>query len=207
MATESFFEKLRKTTGSQARSLGAKAIAATRNIVAALGGQRLVARQIMSDKTRFQSVITPMHLGKLSMYLYDPKGKRDLPYYDMFPLIIPLEIYSDGFLGLNLHYIPPVMRARLMDALYPQIYGVREAKDIDERKRLQITYGIVKRISKNKIFVPTIKRYLYNHLRSRIYVLEPKDWELAIYLPTEKFAKASKNTVHAESIRIIRANR
>ena len=42
----------------------------------------------------------------LNMFVYDPKYKKTLPYYDTFPLVLPLERYSDGFLGLNFHYLP-----------------------------------------------------------------------------------------------------
>ena len=52
------------------------------------------------------------------MFIYDPKHKDTLPFYDTFPLVFPIEIYSDSFLGINLHYLPPVLRAKLMDALY-----------------------------------------------------------------------------------------
>ena len=38
-------------------------------------------------------------VGKMYFYSYDPKLKDVLPYYDRFPLVIPIENYSDGFLG------------------------------------------------------------------------------------------------------------
>ena len=38
--------------------------------------------------------------GRLNMFFYDPKFKKKLPYYDTFPLVLPLESYSDGFLGI-----------------------------------------------------------------------------------------------------------
>jgi len=44
--------------------------------------------------------------GRLNMFFYDPKFKKTLPYYDTFPLVLPLERYDDGFLGINLHYLP-----------------------------------------------------------------------------------------------------
>ena len=44
--------------------------------------------------------------GRLNMFVYAPKFARKLPYYDTFPLVLPLENYSDGFLGINLHYLP-----------------------------------------------------------------------------------------------------
>ena len=55
--------------------------------------------------------------GRLNMFIYDPKFKKTLPYYDTFPLVLPLESYSDGFLGINLHYLPISLRIRLLDRL------------------------------------------------------------------------------------------
>ena len=44
-------------------------------------------------------------MGKMYFFYYDPKGKKTLATYDRFPLVFPIERYSDGFLGLNLHYL------------------------------------------------------------------------------------------------------
>ena len=51
--------------------------------------------------------------GKLNMFIYDPKWKKKLPYYDTFPLVLPLETYPDGFLGINMHYLPIPLRIKL----------------------------------------------------------------------------------------------
>ena len=65
--------------------------------------------------------------GKLNMFMYDPKFKKTLPYYDTFPLVLPIEKYSDGFLGINLHYLPIPLRIKLLDRLvdYMRMLGVR----------------------------------------------------------------------------------
>ena len=55
--------------------------------------------------------------GKLNMFFYDPKFKKKLPYYDTFPLVLPLETYNDGFLGINMHYLPIPLRIKLLDKL------------------------------------------------------------------------------------------
>ena len=66
--------------------------------------------------------------GRLNMFIYDPKLKKKLPYYDTFPLVLPLEKYNDGFLGLNFHYLPILCPTRacmvevaLMDAPLPTV--------------------------------------------------------------------------------------
>ena len=49
--------------------------------------------------------------GRMFHFLYDPKGKKTLPYYDRFPLIFMVEKAKGGFYGLNLHYLPHKERA------------------------------------------------------------------------------------------------
>ena len=48
--------------------------------------------------------------GRLNMFTYSPKHRKKLPYYDTFPLVLPIEQYPDGFLGINFHYIDLMFR-------------------------------------------------------------------------------------------------
>ena len=88
---------------------------------------------LMRDRERLknQSII-----GRMYFYYYDPKTKDSLPYYDRFPLVIPIERYSDGFLGLNLHYIHPKRRIILLDKLSTILTDHR----YDEGTRFKISY-------------------------------------------------------------------
>ena len=97
--------------------------------------------------------------GRLNMFFYDPKWKKKLPYYDTFPLVMPLEKYSDGFLGINLHYLPIGLRIQLLDSLVDFSNNVK----FDESTYLRITYAKVKAIKEAH---PTIKRYLAGHVKS-----------------------------------------
>ena len=72
--------------------------------------------------------------GKLFCFYYDPKGKDDLPYYDRFPLILVLEKYNDGFLGLNLHYLPIRYRVAFLDKLL-QYAKLDDENNIDRLDR------------------------------------------------------------------------
>ena len=80
--------------------------------------QNLRRSTLMRDAKRKQNTFD---LGGMYFFYYNPKLKDVLPFYDIFPLVIPIETYSDGFLGLNLHYLPRVHRAMLMDQLYQTI--------------------------------------------------------------------------------------
>ena len=50
------------------------------------------------------------------MYLfqYDAKWKEKLPYWDMFPLILPFDLAKGGFFGVYLDYLPTNDRADLL---------------------------------------------------------------------------------------------
>ena len=36
--------------------------------------------------------------GRMNLFVYDPKYKRTLPFYDTFPLVLPLETIKGGFI-------------------------------------------------------------------------------------------------------------
>ena len=138
--------------------------------------------------------------GRMYTFFYDPKTKRDLPYYDRFPLIFKIDNFSGGFLGINMHYLPPVLRARLMDALYP----LATNRKYDETTRLRLTYEILNGASKYRFFKPTVKKYLNSHVRSRFILINANQWDMALFLPTERFVKKNKNFVWRESRQSIR---
>ena len=56
-----------------------------------------------------------MWLGKMFFLFYNPKNKLTLPYYDKFPIVMPIHTYNDGFLGLNFHYLSPSQRSILLE--------------------------------------------------------------------------------------------
>lgn len=140
-------------------------------------------------------------LGGLYYFYYDPKTKNDLPYYDKFPLVLPLKRESDGFIGLNLHYLPLRYRIIFMKKLMPlAIYN-----DDDEIKRIRVTYPILDSTSRLKEFRPCIKKYLYSNIRSKILAVEPQEWDVALYLPIQQFKKERAKTVWQESLQQIRS--
>lgn len=141
--------------------------------------------------------VTLNHVGIGSMFLfsYDAKYKNELPYWDAFPLVIPIEIYHDGFLGINLHYLRPETRAILLDKLLE--YST--SKKINVNTKLNLSYRLLKNVSKFREVQPCLKKYLINRVRSNFIWIPPKDWGYAIYLPVEKFQKKSKNYVWSES--------
>lgn len=140
-------------------------------------------------------------VGKMYMYFYDPKHKETLPYYDRFPLIVMVGPAPKGFMGLNLHYLPLATRAKFLDALLDTINNER----YDESTRFRLSYEMLKRASKLKAFRPCLKRYLSSHVRSRLAMVPAPEWEIATFLPTADFEKASSSQVYRDSRRKMRA--
>jgi len=138
-------------------------------------------------------------LGNMYMYFYDPKTKDTLPYYDSFPLTIVVGPAAGGFYGLNLHYLPPVLRARMLDGLM----DITNNKSYDETTKFQIRYNMLQRTSKLKYFKPCFKHYLNEHVRSRFALVPAPEWEIATFLPTADFQKSSKATVYRDSRKMI----
>lgn len=158
--------------------------------------QNLRSGALMRDIGRQRNEFS---IGRMYFFGYDPKLKTELPYYDRFPLVIPIDQYQDGFMGLNLHYVPPNYRAKLLD----KMMDVATNKKFDERTRFRISYDLLNGSSRYDIFRPCVKKYLYSHVMTKFIHIEASEWDIAIFLPFEKFVGASKGRVYNESIKRI----
>lgn len=135
--------------------------------------------------------------GSMILFQYDPKLKNQLPYYDTFPVIFVVDAAPGGFYGLNIHYLPLQQRAMLMDALY----SLSTDQRYDSGTKLKLAYDVLKRSSKFKLFKPCFKQYLNKHVKSRRVLIEPVEWDIALFLPLQRFKKASSSQVYADSLR------
>lgn len=143
----------------------------------ALGYRRKIIAS--TDRSRSSTVI-----GRMYFFYYDPKHKDTLPIYDRFPLVFPIERYSDGFLGLNLHYLSQGERAELLNKLLK----FRTSSSLTEKTKLRLSYDLLsstKRIANQ--MRPCIKRYLFTHVRSPFIEVPAVEWDRAIELPVELF--------------------
>ena len=135
-------------------------------------------------------------VGRLNLFGYNPKLRKTLPYYDVFPLILPLEAFSGGFIGMNFHYLPPLLRMRLLE----RMQATATDRDFDKDTKFDVTYNDVKRLS---IVKPTIKKYLYSYVQTGFLRINADEAATAIFLPVQRFKKASEAKVYADSRRFI----
>ena len=111
-----------------------------------------------------------------------------------------IHTYSNGFLGLNFHYLSPPQRSILLENLLT----LRNNQEMDETTRIRLKYGILKKTAKYKHHKPTIKRYLTQHIKGRLLPVEPENWMTSILLPVAQFENATDQTVWNESKRKIK---
>ena len=131
-------------------------------------------------------------VGRLNLFGYNPKLRAKLPYYDIFPLVLPLEPIKGGFMGMNFHYLPPLLRFRLLERMQARASDRR----FDSNTKFEVNYDDVKSI---KIVKPTIKKYLYAYCQTGFLRINADDAAIAISLPVQRFKKAPEATVYADS--------
>ena len=117
--------------------------------------------------------------GIMNLFGYDPKHKDRLPYYDVFPLIFPLEPAKGGFIGLNFHYLPPLARVRFLRSLA----NTTTDKKFDKRTRYNINWR------NNTFMKKTAKHYLFNQVRTSFLNITAEEMAIAIFLPVARFKK------------------
>ncbi len=142
--------------------------------------------------------VSQFDIGSMYLFRYDAKWKDKLPYFDAFPLCLPFEPTKDGFWGLNLHYLPYMMRAQLLGKLIE----TTNDRAIDDKTTMRYNWELLSNSAQFPEVKPCVKRYLTKQIRSRFFEINPQDWKGAIFLPVEDF-NVSKNTVFQNSRRAI----
>ena len=188
MAPKNFTTEVRNAAGNTQRSIGWY-----RQKIADFG--KPSAMDLIRDGRRSGGP----SFGNLNMFFYSPKHKDTLPYYDTFPLVLPIGGAAGGFLGLNFHYLPIPMRVRLLDRLTEDNTS-ETSRMFDSRTTIITDYSRLRNVRGVK---PTIKHYLYGYVKSQFRIVIPEEWVIAVLLPVQRFKKASTAHVYKESKRIM----
>ncbi len=120
--------------------------------------------------------------NQLNFFRYNPKTKAILPYYDTFPLVMPIDSAKGGFLGINFHYLPIPLRMRLLETL--------------AKRNFNGDYSKLKNI---RLIKPCVKHYLKSQFASGFYRLDELDYAPAIFMPVQSFKKAGMSAAHRDA--------
>lgn len=153
-----------------------------------------------------------VEIGKPIVFQYEATTGEKLRYWDAFPVVIPIEYKERGFLGLNVHYLDPRIRAMILDIIYefrsPKKVNIEDAKDMKKfykSAKLGINYDSLKALGLLKYVRPMIHRYVGEGLKSRILEIPVRGWTAVMFLPVEDFRKATRERVWRESAAKINA--
>lgn len=148
---------------------------------------------INSSRLAIRQQLTP---GRMMFYAYDPKTKDSLPFWDDFPIVIILHPKPNGFLGLNLHYLPPKVRATFLNNLIRYVDDPNWAVYNNYKALIRVTYPILKQTRKLKPSMrKCIKHYLYDHIVSNVAFIPSAEWKTVPFFPLENFQGATKEDV------------
>jgi len=169
----------------------------TKTIEVAFGGQEFTPNEVTEYLLTSDEAISPYDIGSGGMFLfkYEPTTKGNLKYYDALPLIIMVGKTNDGFVGLNLHYLPEKYRIAFMKKLFSSV----DFSKVDEDELL----SRLETMSAYKFIKPIYKRYKYDGVASRLVQIPVENWLMAALLPISKFEGKSKREVWDDSRRII----
>lgn len=157
----------------------------TKGFLAKQIGRLKGAAKSTTMKAFSSGTVSRPEIGKMYFYGYDPKYKETLPLYDRLPLVIPIEHYKNGWLGLNLHYLPPRARYKFLQ----ELLKISGKEKLSKNTKMELSYKLLKGVATNKLFKPTIHRYLSSHVVTPINEVSADDWEAVVFLPTAKWVK------------------
>ena len=163
----------------------------------------LIRRQQLTPNKAFKSAsaeatsrVVP---GYLYMFYYDAKNKDTLPYWDQFPLVFPFAKTKDGFMGLNMHYLPYQLRVVLLSRLMHFASNTTMTEDT----KLKMSWQLISGVARYRAAAPCVEHYLNDHVASTFKPVHAHDWATAMLLPVESFVGATKLAVRHESKRKI----
>tara|TARA_X000000950_G_scaffold183360_1_gene222154 strand:+ start:4238 stop:4765 length:528 start_codon:yes stop_codon:yes gene_type:complete len=103
-----------------------------------------------------------IEVGELYFFSYSAKFAEKYPWYDVYPLTYIANIFKEGFIGYNLHYLSPTIRQGYAQSLINRAGGVNMP---------------------NK----TIHRYLFSQIGSSFDRVPPTEYVGVSVLPVEQF--------------------
>jgi hypothetical protein len=144
--------------------------------------------------------------GKMTSMLIDPRGvvpgffytfryeAKTVDAYDSYPLMLALKKDSKGIFGMNFHYLPPKLRFALFEAMMPLIVPL----PVQQMSLIYLTYEKLKRRRMVGKY-PTLKRYSFGQIKSRVVFISPLEWAVALAYPSERFMYTTQTRVWNES--------
>jgi hypothetical protein len=109
--------------------------------------------------------------------------------------VIPFRKLDEGFLGVNFHYLPYVIRFKMLGYLNE----LSSDDNLDENTRVNLSWRVLESYSRLDPIKACVKHYLTDSIHSRFLNIPYQDWVIASQLPVESFIKKNKSFVWRET--------
>jgi len=147
-----------------------------------------------NDKDRFAIVsIGKVLPGSMIQFKYDAKHKDTLTFWDAMPVVIVLRKTASRMLGLNLHFVPFMLRKLLAEYVVK-----RNLSNIKNNKPMYIDYKMIKSFLIAIKATICIRMYLTSRVGSQITMVKShKDYIIgATTLKTQKLYKMTSDQIY-----------
>lgn len=149
------------------------------------------------------SIPNSLEEGSMLFFGYDPKTKQKLQFWDAFPLVVLLHKQGNSFLGLNLHYLNPKIRANFLNSLLKFADDPEYA--VNPNAKMEVSYSLLTRLPKLKPFKAAIKRYYLSSIVTKVNTIPSNEWKYTTFMPLEKFQGATREEVWAWANKYIKS--
>lgn len=126
-------------------------------------------------------------IGKMYFFEYDALHKKTLPVWDRYPIIFPFKRWKKNqveyFTGINLHYLPPALRLKMMIALL----SLRNEKRYRESTRLRMSWNLLKGLAGSELFKECVHTYRMDQMVSIFVEIPSQSWQTAVFLPLQRW--------------------
>lgn len=158
---------------------------------------RIKTSQMFRDRDMWVAP-TQVEIGKLYCWEYDAKHKDTLPLWDAFPMVFPFSEYTakDGtniLLGINVHWLPPAVRAAVMI----ELLKVKTSTRFTKNTKLEISWDVLKSLAQSKAYKHAVHAYRLDHFRSVAVEIPSQSWIPCIFLPLARWQKGSNRKAWA----------
>ena len=145
-------------------------------------------RRMIREGYKVQKVTVRPNFGMMNLFYYRPKGAEKLPYYDIFPLVIPMgRRLNDGFVGINFHYLSVPQRWLLLERLLMfQMPSELDSFDSEEGAG-EVMALFWSKIKRKRGVKPIVRRYLTKNIQSYFLKIELSEMLIALSIPMERF--------------------
>lgn len=148
-----------------------------------LGKQQDYLNIIKDNKRNVRNTLR----GQVLLFQYRPKDKPK--FYDRFPIVIVLDFKGRNLLGLNLHYIPPLDRLRILLLMNTLIFNPKEQNL--QKTRIRILSLLNKQIFA-KYLGTAVNYYTVENIVGKPKITTPEEWTHFAFLPLFKGINPAK---------------